>query len=165
MSAPTPEQTFRVYDCQCGTTVNTMMSKCPKCGLALDPNQAAAAADHTAFISRAVSDARFLKTMGPLCFIALLVVRLFMGQVLGSNRGGDPRAAGALYIFGMGAVVIVSLSIPGGALRWFSRYGKIATADPDYGKAKRAVWVSLGWFGATVGVAGLLSLLVLKPIS
>jgi hypothetical protein len=110
----------QVFPCpNCNETINTSMQQCTFCSAPIDPIAAQASAEATAKISRACSDASYLKIMAgcALGFFGLRFVPLLM-QIgwLGFN--------------------FLAIAIPFMSIRWWVKYGRIKTSDPDFVQAK-----------------------------
>ena len=109
-----------VFPCpNCRETINTSVSRCPFCSAPIDPIAAQASADATAKISRACSDASYLKIMAgsALGFFGLRFVPLLM------------------HIGWLG-FTFLEFAIPFMCIRWWFKYGSIQTGDPDFVDAK-----------------------------
>jgi hypothetical protein len=127
--------TVQVFPCpNCRETINTTMTACNFCGTAIDNTAAEQAASATTRISSACSDASYLKVMAGLLlpFLGLMFIPL-------------------LTLVGVVGLWFLRLAIPFMCIRWWVKYGKIKTTDPDFSNARgTAIWVSV------VGVAALI---------
>jgi hypothetical protein len=112
-----------VFPCpNCNETINTSMPQCSYCSTAIDPVAAEAAAEATARISQACNDASYLKIMlGILIPFGLLIFFPFLG------------------LAGLIGFVFIKYALPIMTIRWWIKYGRIKTADPDLLKARRTV--------------------------
>ena len=131
------ESTPRVFPCpNCRETINTSMLTCKYCGAPIDAAAAIVAAEATDRISAACSDASYLQTMA-------LVMAAFFGLRF------------VPFFSGFGAIgsFLLSFATFGMAVRWYLRFGRIKTSDPDYRTARLRALGALG--------AGLLGILVI----
>ena len=122
VSLSTPARIFQCPNCK--ETIDTSAQQCRFCSAAVDPGAAEAAADVMARVNRACSDASYLKVMA----ISILVFLFLMFVPF----------AGLLGIFGYYFLVFVT---PIMAIRWWIRFGRIKTDDPDFKRAKRTAAV------------------------
>jgi len=110
----------QVFPCpKCNETINTSMKQCAFCSTPIDATAAQASAEATSKISRACSDASYLKIMAgaALGFFGLRFVPLLMHiGWLGFN--------------------FLAIAIPFMSIRWWIKYGRIKTSDPDFVQAK-----------------------------
>lgn len=122
---------IQVFPCpNCRETINTTAQTCPFCGTAIDHAAAEHSAAKTARISRAVSDASYIRIMLGLLipFFLLIFVPL-------------------LNLIGVVGFWFLKIAIPVMTVRWWVLYGRIRTTDPDFPKARRtalivaAVWL------------------------
>lgn len=118
----------QVFDCpSCGETINTSMSQCPYCKIAVDPQTAQAAAELTSKVSAACSDGSYVRIVaGSLLAFFLLALVPFLG---GPGR------------FGYDVLLVL---VPVLAIRWWIRYASLRTSDPDFRRARRDVRIALG---------------------
>jgi polyferredoxin len=105
------------------------MQHCPFCGAAIDHAVAEASAIETSKISQACSDASYLKIMlGILIPFGALVFFPFLGHA------------------GLVGFVFIKYAIPVMAVRWWFKYGRIQSKDPDLRRARKTVIVvSVVW--------------------
>jgi len=121
--------TVEVFPCpNCRETINTSVAQCPFCSAAIDRTVAQASAAETSKVSEACSDASYLKIMlGVLIPFGLAIFFPFLG------------------LFGLLGFVFTKYSLPIMAIRWWAKYGRIKTADPDYPTARNtAIAASVG---------------------
>jgi hypothetical protein len=116
-----------VFPCpNCNETINTSMPQCAFCFLAIDSAAAAAAAEATAKISQACSDASYLKIM--------LAILLPFGAAI---------FLPFLGLVGLVGFVFIAYAVPVMVLRWWIKYARIKTTDPDFHRARKtAIWVT-----------------------
>ena len=117
--------TVAVFPCPtCKETINTSTQHCPYCGTTIDHAVAEASATETSKISRACSDASYLKIMlGILIPFGGLVFFPFLG------------------LAGLVGFVFIKYAVPAMAIRWWTKYGRIKSQDPDLRRARKAVIV------------------------
>ncbi|GGA69701.1 hypothetical protein GCM10011507_21550 [Edaphobacter acidisoli] len=110
----------------CNETINTSMQQCPFCSVPIDHAAAEASAAETSKISRACSDASYLRIMlGILIPFGVLIFFPFLG------------------LAGLIGFVFIKYAVPIMAIRWWIKYGRIKTADTDLSKARKTtIWVS-----------------------
>lgn len=111
------------------------MQTCRFCGTAIDPEAAAAAAEHHVSVQRACAEAssiRISATGLPLLFLASFLP--FVGFI---------ALVGALA-----DLVIVPIMI----IRWHHRFGKLASPDPDLPRAVKSVKLGTHVWGAMLVV-------------
>jgi hypothetical protein len=126
---------IEVFPCpNCRETINTSMAACKFCGTPIDRAAAAQAAADTTRVSAACSDASYLKIMAGLLipfFVLMFIPFLNLAGVIG--------------------LWFLRLAIPFMCIRWWIKYAKIKSTDPDFSNARgTAIWVSV------VGVAALI---------
>jgi hypothetical protein len=128
MSTLSFSPTIKVFPCpNCRETINTSMQQCSFCGTPIDSAAAEASAEFTSRVSAAVSDASYLSILAfaLISFFVMLFIP-FIGL------------AGGLGIW------FLRIAIPVMVVRWWVRYGKLKTTDPDFSKARRrAIIVSV----------------------
>jgi hypothetical protein len=135
MNAPT------IFECpNCKETIDSTADVCRFCGVKVDHASAQKAAELLAKINQACSDASYMKTA------ALTVPVFFLRRFI-------PFASMLVGVGFIGLMII----IPGWAIRWWTKFGGIASSDSDFVKARTTVKVS----GVTVSI--LLVLLVFVP--
>jgi len=120
---------IQVFPCpHCNETINTSMQVCKFCATPIDAAAAIASADLTTRISQACSDASYLSIMLGLMlpFFGLILVPL-------------------LSLLGLAGFWFLKVAIPVMLIRWWVKFGKIKTNDPDFSKAR----------GTTILVAGI----------
>lgn len=112
--------TVEVFPCpSCRETINTSVRECPRCSTPIDPAAAQAAASATTRISQACSDASYLKI---LCW-----------------AGGSFLLLMFLPLIGLAAYLglwFLRFAIPFMCIRWWIKFGRIHTDDPDYARAR-----------------------------
>jgi hypothetical protein len=119
---------IKVFSCpNCRETINTSMQQCAFCSAPIDPVAAEAAAEFTSRISAAVSDASYLTVLAwALITFFLLVFVPFLGLVGGVG------------------LIVLRAAIPIMVIRWWIRYGKLKSSDPDLKQARtRAIVVTV----------------------
>jgi hypothetical protein len=132
--------TVEVFPCpNCHETINTSVRECPHCSTPIDPVVAQVAAAATTRISQACSDASYLKIM---CWAAGSFFLIMFLPLLG--------AAGYLGLW------FLRFAIPFMSIRWWIKFGRIKTDDPDFSHAKNAAT-------AASVLAGLLLLGIVGP--
>lgn len=130
MSSLSLSTAVHVFPCpKCSETINTSMPVCPFCSTAIDFASAETASAETSRISQACSDASYLKIMAwaliPFFFLMFLPFLSLAG------------AAGFWFL---------KVAIPVMAIRWWIKFGKIKTTDPDFPRARRsAITVGIIW--------------------
>jgi hypothetical protein len=102
------------------------MRECPFCSAPIDRDAAELSAAATSRISQACSDASYLRIMlGILIPFGVTVFFPFLGLVC------------------MVGFVFIKYALPVMIVRWWIKYGRIKTADPDFRNARKtAIWVS-----------------------
>lgn len=132
--------TVEVFPCPgCTETINTSVRQCPHCSSLIDPVAAAAAGAATSRISQACSDASYLKVMSWAVGSFFLIMFLPIAGL-----------AGFLGLW------FLRFAIPFMAVRWWIKFGRIQTDDPDFSSAKNAAT-------AASVLAGLLLLGIVGP--
>jgi predicted RNA-binding Zn-ribbon protein involved in translation (DUF1610 family) len=118
-------RTFTVFPCPtCKETTNTSIQHCPFCGTAIDRAVAEASATETTRVSRACSDASYLKIMlGILIPFGALIFFPFLG------------------LSGLVGFAFIKYAIPVMAVRWWIKYGRIQSQDLDLRRARKTVIV------------------------
>lgn len=114
--------TVAVLPCPaCKQTINTSMQTCPFCSAPIDHAAAAASAEVFARVNQAISDAGFLKVM------AGAIGAFFLASLLP-------------FVGGLGNLGFLFLAIatPVMVVRWFVRFGKLPSADPEFRSARHA---------------------------
>jgi hypothetical protein len=128
MSSLSFSPTIKVFPCpNCRETINTSMQQCSFCGTPIDATAAEASAELTSRVSAAVSDASYLSILAwaLITFFILVFVPL-------------------LGILGGVGLIFLRVAIPVMVIRWWIRYGKLHSTDPDLSKArKRAIVVTV----------------------
>lgn len=114
--------TVEVFPCpNCRETINTSLGFCPFCSTPIDRAAAEASASATSRISQACSDASYLKIMAWMLLTFFLVIFVpFLG------------------LAGVVGLWFLRVAIPAMVIRWWIKYGRIKTDDPDFVRAKRA---------------------------
>jgi hypothetical protein len=118
----------QVFPCpNCNETINTSMQQCTFCSTPIDHIAAEAAAEATAKISQACSDASYLKIMlGILIPFGATIFFPFLG------------------LAGLVGFVFIKYAVPFMVIRWWIKYGSIKTTDPDFKSARKAaIFVSV----------------------
>lgn len=116
-----------VFPCpNCNETINTSMQQCTFCLAPIDHDAAKVLATATSKISQACSDASYLKIMlGILLPFGAIIFLPFLG------------------LFGLVGFVFVKYALPVMIIRWWIKYGRIKTVDPDFRSARKTtIWVS-----------------------
>jgi hypothetical protein len=117
MQAPT------IFQCpHCNETIDSSAASCRFCGAPVDHEAAQIAAILLAKINQACSDASYMRTTAvaiPI-FFALRYLPFF-------SMAGTIGFIGLLF------------AVPIWAIRWWLRFGKIVSADPDFKKARSTV--------------------------
>ncbi len=124
-----------VFQCQnCREFINTSMTHCSYCGVAINAEAATAAADIQANVAKACSDANFLKIMAraQLVFFLLNLIPF-------------------LPLVGWGFIILL-VAVPIMLVRWWIKYRDIQTGDQDYEKAKRDTIIAAVIWSALVVV-------------
>ncbi len=110
----------QVFPCpNCNETINTSMQQCTFCSAPIDPAAAQQAAEKTAKISQACSDASYLKIMAG-CALTFFISRFFP----------------FLSLVGIVGFAFLEIAIPVMTIRWWLKYRSIKTDDPDFVQAK-----------------------------
>ncbi|HYR76754.1 MAG TPA: hypothetical protein VEM96_13020 [Pyrinomonadaceae bacterium] len=113
----TKEARIRVCHCpQCNETINAELDRCPHCAAPIDPTTALADADTLERIGHACSQSEYLRIAVTAPLMAVLVGIFLPGGFL----LGPIFAVAVLFMIG----------------RWWKRYGKIQTNDPDFKRAR-----------------------------
>lgn len=109
-----------VFSCPtCRETINTSVARCPYCSTPIDEAAAKLSAAETSKISQACSDASYLKVMlGILLPFGAVIFFPFLG------------------LFGVAGFVFIKYALPVMLIRWWIRYGRIKTTDPDFRTAR-----------------------------
>ncbi|MBB5316925.1 hypothetical protein [Tunturibacter empetritectus] len=112
-----------VFPCpNCKETINTSMQQCSFCHTPIDRSAAEQSAAITSTISQACSDASYLKVMlGILIPFGALIFFPFLG------------------LAGLIGFVFIKYAVPVMAIRWWVKYGRIKTTDPDFRRARGIV--------------------------
>jgi hypothetical protein len=138
--------TVEVFPCpKCFETINTSIRQCPYCSSPIDAATAQAAGAATSRISQACSDASYLKIMS--WAVGSFFLILFLPIV---------GLAGYLGLW------FLRFAIPFMSVRWWIKFGKIQTGDPDFSSAKNAATAAsvlgglllLGLIGPHLTIAG-----------
>lgn len=109
-----------VFPCPtCHETINTNIRQCPFCSSPIDAATAQAAGAATTLISQACSDASYLKIMGWTLGSFFLIMFL-------------PLIGLAAYL----GMWFLRFAIPVMCIRWWIKFGRIQTDDPDYSRAR-----------------------------
>ena len=113
----------QVFPCpNCGETINTTIQQCPFCSAPIDRAAAEQSAAATSRISQACSDASYLKIMlSVLIPFGVLIFFPFLG------------------LAGLVGFVFLKYAIPVMTIRWWVKYGRLKTTDPDFSKARGTV--------------------------
>jgi hypothetical protein len=140
---------YRVFPCPgCRQIIDTTMRSCRFCGVAIDPDAAAAAANLQEQVQKAcgqASSARITAMTMPIFFLVSFLP--FIG------------------IIGLAGTVATLLIVPLSVTRWRIRFGRLESPDPDLPRARRAVrdavlvWaamaiVSVLWFLFRMSIVG-----------
>lgn len=138
--------TVEVFECpKCFETINTSIRTCPFCASPIDADSAQAAGAATSRISQACSDASYLKIMSWTLFTFFLLLFL-------------PLIGMAGYL----GMWFLRFAIPVMSVRWWIKFGRIQTADPDFKRARNLATAStvlgalllLGLVGPHLTIAG-----------
>jgi hypothetical protein len=123
-----PADEAGIFECpNCKQTINTSMSKCPFCSVALDPHEASVAADLMDQVNQACSDASYLRIMaGTMWGFWVLSLIPFVGVV------------GTLGMW------FLLIAIPAMAIRWRVKFGAVWSDDPEFSRAKRVTVTAVG---------------------
>ncbi|MBS1808752.1 MAG: hypothetical protein JST84_11215 [Acidobacteria bacterium] len=136
--------TPRVFQCPaCGEFINTAMTECKFCGVAVDAEASTQAAEVQAKVGNACSDGSYLKISARAIPVAYAVSFI---PLIGGAAGW--------------AWVILMILTPILFVRWWMKYPGIQTNDADYKKAKASTWVSIAIWGAMIVVWLLVSALL-----
>ena len=139
--------TVAVLPCPaCKQTINTSMQICPFCSATIDHAAAPASAEVFARVNQAISDAGYLKVMAGAIGAFFLVSLLPLVGGLG-NLG---------FLF-------LAVATPVMAVRWFVRFGKLTSTDPDFNSARHAA-IAAGIVSAAVLLAILAAFLLLHRL-
>lgn len=117
-----------VFPCPtCRETINTSVARCPYCSTPIDEAAAKLSAAETSNISQACSDASYLKIMlGILLPFGAVIFFPFLG------------------LLGIVGFVFIKYALPVMLIRWWVKYGRIQTIDPDFRTARKsAIIVSI----------------------
>ena len=107
------------------------MNYCRFCGVAIDPDQAQAAAAIQDQVGRACNDASYLKVMAramPIFYLATWIPSFRVAAWAGVTSWA--------FLFLLFAIPIMSI-------RWWMKYQVIQTGDVDYEEAKNSTLVAL----------------------
>jgi hypothetical protein len=109
-----------VFPCpNCRETINTSVARCPYCSTPIDEAAAKASAAEMSNISQACSDASYLKVMlGILIPFGVATFFPFLG------------------LFGLAGFIFIKYALPIMLIRWWIKYGRIKTMDPDFRTAR-----------------------------
>lgn len=109
-----------VFPCpNCRETINTSVQRCPFCSTPIDPAAAKLSAAETSNISQACSDASYLKVMlGVLLPFGAAIFFPFFG------------------LFALVGFIFIKYALPVMLIRWWIKYGRIKTPDPDFRTAR-----------------------------
>jgi hypothetical protein len=121
--------TVQVFPCpSCGETINTSVQQCPFCSTPIDRSAAEQSAAETSRISQACSDASYLKIMAG-CALTFFLLRFV--PILGT--------------IGVMGFLFLEFAIPVMTVRWWIKFSKIKTDDPEFASAKQiAMFVGIG---------------------
>jgi hypothetical protein len=115
--------TVSVFPCpNCKETINTSMQQCSFCSTPIDRAAAEESAAATNRISQACSDASYLKIM--LAIIIPFGLLIFFPF---------------LSLAGMVGFIFIKYAVPVMCIRWWIKYGRIKTTDPDFRTARGIV--------------------------
>ncbi len=115
------------------------MQTCPFCSAPIDHAAATASAEEFAKVNQACSDASYLKIMAWSVLSAFLIMFL---PIVG--------------IAGLAGLWFLRFAIPVMLIRWWIKFGKIKSDDPEFVRAKRT--------SIYVGLVALLALASALPI-
>jgi len=112
-----------IFQCpHCDETIDSSAETCRFCGIKVDHEAAQKAAQLMAKINQGCSDASYMKS----CAWALPVFFLL-------------RYVPFLSWLGLDGFIGLLIGIPVWALRWWLKYGEIATAEADFLQARKTV--------------------------
>jgi hypothetical protein len=115
----------RLLQCpNCNETIDALSQQCRFCLAPIDPVAAQAAADVMSKVNQACSDASVLRTTA-------VAIPIFFGVRF-------IPFFGMLGLVGFYGLVI---GVPALSLRWWIRFGRITSNDPDFTRAKRTVLI------------------------
>lgn len=126
----------QVFQCpNCREFINASMANCSYCGVAINYESAMAAADVQAKVGQACSDASYLKITARalVLFYALSWVPF-------------------LPLVGWGSLILM-IAVPVMLVRWWVKYSKLQTGDPDYEKAKRDTIIAAVIWSAVIAIS------------
>ena len=110
----------------CHEFINTSMTTCKYCSVAIDPQAASSAVELQEKINKGCNDASLVRNLAGAMWVFFFVRFIpFIGLVAGF------------------AVLGLFLFIPVRLIMWQVRFGGIQTADVDYKRAKRNILVAL----------------------
>jgi hypothetical protein len=122
------------------------MSSCRFCGAPVDYVAAQSAADLQDEINRACSDGNYLFIVARAMIVMYLISWI---PVIGGVGG-----------WGFLALLV---AVPVMAIRWWVKYRKIQTVDPDYRTAKRRTIISIAIWGGMV-IVWLIGAILYTPL-
>lgn len=115
----------RVIQCpSCNETIDASAEQCRFCSASFDPGAAEAAADAMGRLNQACSDASNLRS------IALAIPVFWLTQIVPF-----------FGMLGLAGFYGLAVTVPILALRWWVRFGRIQSGDPDWIRAKRTMWI------------------------
>ena len=111
----------------CYEFISTTATTCRHCSVPIDPQAASSAAELQDKVNEACSDASVVRHLAGAMWV-FFVVRFI--PIIG-------------YVAFVG-MILVFLLIPVRLIMWQVKFGGIQTADPDYKRAKRNLFLALG---------------------
>jgi len=100
------------------------MQACPYCAAPIDHAAAASSAEVFARINQSISDASYLKVMAIMAGVFFLVMFVPF-----------------LSMIGYAGFVFLEFAIPAMTIRWWVKFGKLQSADPELRRARRIALV------------------------
>ena len=148
----------QAFQCQnCREFINTSMTNCSYCGVAINSEAAFAAADIQAAVAKACNDAKYMR------LLARVMVGFFLAMWISSLSilvGMEIPVmlfvlSTTLARWGYWVLLVIVLVM---LVRWWVKYHNLQSSDGDYEKAKHdtiitaAIWSALIFIWLTVSV-------------